>query len=1578
VLVLSARTPAGLQARAAALGEHLGRHPEQPLADVAFTLQTGRRALAQRLMVVARDHEAARAALVAPDPRRRPQAQAEDAPPAVAFVCAGTLAPRVGPASALYSAEPAFRTQLERCAEALRAVSAYDLLATLHPPAGDAGTPRPPVPAAQAPLVAFALDYALARTLTGWGLRPEALLGAGVGAWVVACLADVVSLEHALGLLASQGPDLAAADPQAASALLARALGGVPLLPPAVACVSSATGEWLTAEQAADPWTWAGQWGASVGSSRGLGALAQRGARLLFDLEALLTCRASWEHSEAGESHGPVVVPPAASLDGSAHELLLEGLGHAWLRGVQLDWNGFHAGERRLRVKLPGYPFERQRYWLDPPAASDARQPAAAPAPAERPLHPRPALATPYEPAAGETEERLALIWQELFGFGPIGAFDRFTELGGDSLMATRMVPRVRRVLGRELPVRMVFEHPTVRDLARELERSAPVERPPVATSAAPAGPAPQGPARTRLAPMSDPQQRLWFIEQLRPGTPTYNVPTAWRLEGRLDASALERALGRIVERHEVLRTRFVFEDGRAMQRVEAPAFALAHVDLSGLVPGEREQAVRAYVEGQARRPFDLLAETPLRAHLLRLDEGAHVLFVCTHHVACDGWSMGVFLRELAVLYGAFARGEADPLPELPLQYADYAEWQRASLGAQEQQRQLAWWRAQLAGCSGVLDLPTDRPRPAQKSFRGAYVPVRVPGALGSALGELARRHDVTLYMLLLAVFQALLGRWCRQSDVLVGTASGGRGREDTEGLIGFFNNLLLMRGDLSGDPSFAELLARVRAATLGAYANQDLLFERLVEELHPTRDTSRTPLCQVTFALQNRGHFQALGLDLPGLRLQPLDFDFKVSRFDLTLNLIESDDGLVGGLEYDEDLFDAPSIERVVAQYVRLLEQVVERAHEPLSRLELTAAAERARLSAWSGADRAYPPVALASAFAAAVARQAESTALVELAQDGSPREALSYAELDRRANRLARHLRARGVGPEVPVGLCVERSCDLLVGMLAVVKAGGTYVPLDAAYPVARLEFMLEDSGVAVLVAHEALLGRLPAYASSLVQAVVLDAEREALAAHSPEPMACEVPPEALAYVMYTSGSTGRPKGVAVTQRGVMRLVSDAGFAPIGSQDVVLQLAPASFDASTFEIWGALLNGARLVLAPPGVPEPEALGRVLREQGVSVLWLTAPLFHLMVEQRPEDLRGVRQVLAGGDVLQPEAVRSYLDGLAPGHWLVNGYGPTENTTFTACHRLRELEAGASSVPIGKPIGNTRVHVLDAGLSQVPVGTPGELYAGGDGLARGYWGRAELTAQSFVPDPFGEPGSRLYRTGDLVRWRGDGTLEFLGRLDGQVKVRGFRVEPGEVESALVGHAGVREAAVVARGAGGERRLTAYVVPRDGVRPAPAELLSHLRARLPEYMLPSAFVALEALPLTPGGKLDRRALAALDAPRLRGEYVAPRTPFEGLLADLWADVLEVDQVGVHDAFFDVGGNSLRATQLVARLRRLLGAHVPLELLFEATTIAEQAVRIAGDRRFAAPVQRAVDLLAGLEGASPAETAPAADS
>ncbi|RYZ40223.1 MAG: amino acid adenylation domain-containing protein [Myxococcaceae bacterium] len=1148
-----------------------------------------------------------------------------------------------------------------------------------------------------------------------------------------------------------------------------------------------------------------------------------------------------------------------------------------------------------------------------------------------------------YEAPVTPTEVALAAIWAELLRAPTVGRNDNFFDLGGHSLLATQVVARIRATLGVELPLSDFFLTPTVVALAERLDHA------PLKTATPSITPS----VHASAAPLSFAQQRLWFIDQLEPGSSLYNAPIGLTFSGTLDVGALRSSLDALMARHDALRTTFREDGGQPVQIIHAKLqVPFETVDLTNIPDAESRhaEALRLRQE-EARRPFSLSKGPLMRALLLKLGAQEHQLVLNTHHIVSDGWSLGVMVREVTALYEGFLQGRPHALPALPMQYADFARWQREWLQGETLDAQISWWKDSLAGASGLLELPTDKPRPTVPGQAAGTVPVRISPELSEQVEALAKQEGVTPFMVWLAAFQTLLHRYSGQDDILVGSPIANRRHAETEGLIGFFANTLVLRARFGDVSTFRELLAQVRTTTLGAYEHQDLPFEKLVEVLQPERAPGRTPLFQVTFTLQNAPMPE---LKLPALTLRPLEDSPLLLPFDLQLLLTRIPEGYAGGLVYNAALFTHATVAGL-GQRLRLL--IKEATRAPRTRLSqlplLTSVEHRQLLADWNGTAREYPRDASVPAlFSEQAMRTPDAIAL----KAGT--RTLTYAQLEAASNQLAHHLRWSGVRPGDRVGLCVERSPQLITAMLGILKAGAAYVAIDARDPAERITWIVQEAGLNVLVTQDALADSLPVVSGLLV---LLDEEADRIAKQPVTPLQVTVPAQALAYVMFTSGSTGRPKGVSVPHRGILRLARDNGFLEVGPEDVFLQLAPVAFDASTLEIWGALLNGAKLVLAPPKTLSLAELGGLLGEEGINTLWLTAALFEQMVSQQGQDLARVRRILAGGDVLPVQAVREHLARLPEGAVLINGYGPTENTTFSATHTLRAGDTVERSVPIGRPLGNSTAWVLDKGLQPLPPGAPGELYVGGDGLAWGYLQRPDLTAERFIPHPFSrEPGARLYRTGDRVRWTEDGTLEFLGRADFQVKIRGFRIEPGEVEAVLRQAPGVRETVVLAReDVPGDKRLVGYLVPSEGALELDA-VKDFVAKQLPEYMVPSAWVELTALPLNANGKVDRKVLPAPEAPSATERRAqAPRNAMEASLAAIWAEVLHVEGVGIDDNFFDLGGHSLLATQVVARIRTTLGVELPLGDLFTAPTVATLAARLghAVPTAHAAPLTRA---------------------
>jgi amino acid adenylation domain-containing protein len=1131
-----------------------------------------------------------------------------------------------------------------------------------------------------------------------------------------------------------------------------------------------------------------------------------------------------------------------------------------------------------------------------------------------------------YEAPQGALEEAVAGIWADVLGAEQVGRNDHFFELGGHSLRAVQVISRVRHLLGMEAALGEIFQRPVLADFAAGLGGAAGSGLPAIV-------PAP----RDGRMELSFAQQRLWFVERMGSSEGAYHIPARLRLRGTLDRDALGRALDRILERHEALRTTFVEDAAGPMQRilpVEESCFLLLEHDLED-VPGADVELARL-VDAEAVAPFDLERGPVIRGRLIRMAADDHVLLLTMHHIASDGWSTGILLNELSVLYRAYLAGEGDPLPPLPVQYADYAAWQRRWLEGEVLQRQADYWKGALSGAPEMLELPTDRPRPAQQDLTGAVVMVSLDEALTDGLKALSRRHGTTLFVTLMAAWAATLARLSGQTEVVVGTPSANRGRREIEGLVGFFINTLAIRVDLSGAPSVGQLISRVAARALDAQQHEDLPFERVVELVQPARSLSYSPLFQAVFAWQNT---PGGALDLPGLEVGGVEADpYVPAKYDLSLGLQELNGQIRGGLWYATSIFDQATIERWLG-YLRivLVEMVADDARRMDALPFLPADERRMVVDGWNQTEREYPQdICLHRLFAKHVAERPDAAAL----EWDDLR--LTYAQLDARANRLANHLAGLGVGAESRVGVLLERGAEMVISVLAITKAGGCYVPLDPAYPAERLRLMLDDAGVRVLLTRRDLADTVAAEAGDDLRIVFLDEAADAIAAESDAAPESGVSEQNLAYIVYTSGSSGRPKGVMVNHRTVVQLVVGTDYVTFGPGDRIAQASNASFDAMAFEIWGAFLNGATLVgIGRDVLLSSPAMRAFLRDERITTLYQTTALLNQLSREQPDIFQPLREVLFGGQAADADAVRRILKG-GPPKRLLHMYGPTETTAWCSCEEVKDVAEDALTVCVGRPTGNQRIYLLDRALRPVAVGVTGEAYVGGGGVVRGYLDRPGLTAERFVPDPFtAEPGARMYRTGDRLRRNADGSLEFVGRVDEQVKIRGFRIEPGEVESALSAHPWADEVRVIAReDQPGEHRLVAYVVGEVNAH----ELREFLEGTLPEYMIPAAFVVMDRLPLTPGGKLDKRALPAPEYAGMEALYVAPRTVVEEALAELWMNVLRVDRVGVNDDFFDLGGHSLLIMRLIAQVRDAFGLEMSIRDVFAAPTLEALAAEL----------------------------------
>ena len=1071
---------------------------------------------------------------------------------------------------------------------------------------------------------------------------------------------------------------------------------------------------------------------------------------------------------------------------------------------------------------------------------------------------------------------------------------------------------------------------------------------------------------RDKNLPLSFAQQRLWFLEQLQPGSFTYHIPTAVRLTGSLNIPVLEESFNEIIRRHETLRTHFTMVDGEPTQVIDATlTLSLPILSLESLDESEQEGEVFRLASQEAQKPFDLAQDPLLRVTLLRLNPADHVVLLTLHHIIADGWSMDILIRELTCLYEAFLKGESSPLPPLPIQYGDFAAWQRQRLQGEKLDQQLAYWKEQLQGSLSVLQLPTDFLRSRIQGFRGGNETFTLSPRLTDKLKALSQQEGTTLFMTLLAAFKVLLYRYTGQEDIIVGSPIANRNRSEIEGLIGFFVNTLVLRTNLAGNPTFQALLNQVRGVTWGAYDHQDLPFEKLVEELHPERDLSYNPLFQVKFRLENA---PKESYSLPDVILRSLKQANATAKLDLSLDMYETATGLVGGFEYNRDLFTPETINRMVGHFCTLLESIVDDPTQPISELSLLSEEEEQTiLYDWNDTQIDYREnCCFHQLFEEQVTKNPDAVALIFETQS------LTYQELNQQSNQLAHYLQTLGVKPEVKVGICVERSPEMIIALLAIFKAGGAYVPLDPAYPEERLAFMVSDSQISVLLTTEALVQTIP---QDQAQVICLDRDWESISSESEDNPISGVTPQNLAYLIYTSGSTGTPKGVLVSHGGLVNLTEDKiRVCQVSPDSCVLQFFSFSFDASIPEIIMALGCGAKLCLAKLEslLPGPNLL-KLLQDESITHITLTpSALANLTVTDLPD----LEMVLVGGEAPSPDLIENWSSD----RLFINAYGPTEVTV------------NASMVPCGNehptlptllPSANKQLYILDRHLQPVPVGVLGELHIGGVGLARGYLNRADKTAEVFIPNPFegrrqeaipltprikkseatsgfplskgdrrginkggGKQGERLYKTGDLACYLPDGRIKLLGRLDNQLKIRGFRLETGEIETLLQQHPQIKASVVIGREeASGDKRLAAYYVAENTV-PAANELRRFLREKLPEYAIPSAFIPLEAFPLTPNGKIDTHALPAPDQTRSTGDWIAPRTATEESVAEIFAQVLEVEKVSLNDDFFDLGGHSLLATRLIAQLLEIFPVDITIIDLFEAPTVVGLAERIEG--------------------------------
>ena len=1175
-----------------------------------------------------------------------------------------------------------------------------------------------------------------------------------------------------------------------------------------------------------------------------------------------------------------------------------------------------------LRRELPDYMIPGQFVMLDQmPLTSNGKVDRSA-------LYQLELLSTPFEMSyaapTDQVQEMLVEIWAAVLGVERVGINDNFFEMGGHSLLAAQAMSRVQKAFKAELPLRLLFEFPTVAAFAEQMTaiRKDDLVTPPPFELV----------SREEDLTLSFAQQRLWFLDQLEPGSHAYNMPGAVRISGSLDQAALEKSLDEIVRRHETLRTSFTMNGGDPVQVVAAPApLNLQVTDLRELPLSEREAQLDEILTCEAHEPFDLARGPLLRVGLVRSADDDHVLLVTMHHIVSDGWSLDLFLRELATLYQAYTEGAESPLPQLQIQYADFASWQRNWLKDEKLGSLLGYWVKQLQGAPPVLELPNDHPRPASRSYNGAKQSVMLPQSLTDELKRLSREQGVTLFMVLAAALKVVLYRYSGQQDIVIGTPSANRNQAEIEELIGFFVNTLVLRTDLSGSPTFRMLLGKIRETVIDACTHQDLPFEKLVEELQPERDASHTPLFQVMLVQQKQLMPE---LECAGVSFRPLEVDTTTAKFDLTLSFAEADQELRLTLEYSTDLFETATAKRMLGHLQTLLESAVVNPEQRISELPLLTNDEQQQLSDWNdNTARDYPAECIHTMFEKQVDLTPDSVSII------FDKDRQTYRELNARANQIAHLLQSIGVGPESFVGIYIERTPQMLAGVLGVLKAGAAYVPIDHNYPLERVKLILEDCRVSALLTESSLLKNLPEHE---MPAIRLDRDLEALSAQSGENPGINVQPDNLAYVIYTSGSTGKPKGVAITHQNVTTMLRWAQEVFGADQSSGLLVSTSiCFDVSVFEMFFPLTIGAKSIIARNALELPQLAAR----DEVSLMSLAPSAMAELI--RTEDVPAtVKTINLGGEAVKPELPKQIYEQTGASR-VFDLYGPTEDTVYSTFSLIPKETNGLIS--IGRPIACSQVYMLDQHLQPVPVGVTAELYLGGAGLGRGYLRHPAMTAEKFIPNPFAtKPGERLYRTGDLARYLPDGNIEYLGRMDHQVKIRGFRVELGEIEAALAEHPIVRDAVVLMREDTSEdKRIVAYIVLNQESSSPADELRRKLKEKLPSFMVPSIFIFLDAMPLNSNGKIDRMALPAPDhtRPDIEEAFAAPRTPIEEMMATIWSEILEIETVGIYDNFFSLGGHSLLATQVANRVRDTFNVDLPLRLFFETPTIADFAAYIA---------------------------------
>lgn len=1611
ILALSAKTENSLNRATEQLAVHLQQNPNTKLADVAFTLNVGRKDFEHRRMLVCKDLEDAVTNLEGNSQRVFSGFYKSGEQP-VAFMFPGQGAQYVNMGLELYESEATFRREVDSCAELLKPHLGLDLRTILYPNENQIkfATQQLEQTFFTQPAL-FVVEYALAKQWMEWGVQPQMMIGHSIGEYVAACLAGVFSLSEALMLVANRGrlmqsmpsgsmlavyldessvtpllgeklslatvnaPSLCVvAGPTEAieelqTLLAAKGIDGrrlhtshafhsammepilkafssqvqqIRLRPPQIPFVSNVTGNWITAAEATNPEYWAKHLRSCVRFSDGITKLQQKSNCILLEVGPGRTLSTlARQHSHISKQSIILTSLRHPKEQQSDLEFVLNTLGKLWLAGASINWTNFYADEQRQRLPLPTYPFERQRYWIEAPsdlhiqlgdAKEELKKDGELKKDVERNKYARPDLHNTYVAPTTATEQEIVKVWEELLGITPIGIKDNFFELGGHSLLATQVVSRIRDTLQIEVALDNLFAAPTIAELAKQIEIQQKSKQ--QQHSITPRV------VQDEPLPLSFAQARLWFLQQIEPADTSYNLPFAVRFSGKLDQAILEQSFNEIFRRHQVLRTNFITIDGKPSQVIAPPQpLSLAVLNLEELPATEQETEVLRLIRQQAQLPFDLSQDSLIRLGILRLSATEHVIYLTMHHIIADGWSIGVLMGELVALY------QGKPLSELSIQYADFALWQRQWLQGEIWETQMSYWKQQ-ANNIPVLKLPVDRPRLPMQTFQGARQYFLISPQLTQELNQLSQQEGATLFMTLLAVFKILIYRYTNQEDFAIGSPIANRNRSEIEPLIGCFVNTLVLRTDLSANPTFRQLLARIREVALAAYKHQDLPFEKLVEEVQPERDISHTPLFQVMFALQNT---PLPTLEIEDLRLSQFEFDSETAQFDLSLDISATEAGLRGWFEYNTDLFDAETIARMAEHFQNLLASIVAAPEQHLSDLQLLKAQESHQLLVeFNDTQKHYPQIqCIQELFEQQVERTPNDIAVV------FRNSQLTYWELNQRANQLAHYLQSQSVGTEVLVGIYMERCTDMVVSVLAVLKAGGAYVPLDPAYSQERLVFMLENTEVSVLLTQSRLTENLPDHQAKVL---CLDTNWEFLKENIENPIS-KTTAQNLAYVIYTSGSTGIPKGVAITHTSIINayFAWEDAYSLRSATKSHLQMASFSFDVFTGDLVRALCSGAKLVLCPRELLlMPEQLYALMRSEEIDCAeFVPAVLINLLayLETSQQSLDFMRLLIVGSDIWYMTVCEQIKQFCSLETKVINSYGVSEATIDSSYFELAKYISckishkylSQSPVPIGHPFANSQIYLLNSHLQPVPLGVVGEVYIGGAGLARGYLHRPDLTAQKFIPHPWSrELGARLYKTGDLGRYLENGNIQLLGRSDYQVKVRGFRIELGEIEAALSQHPAVRETVVDVTD---EKRLVAYVVPIQERKPTTSELRIFLTAKIPEYMVPSAFVMLDSLPLNLNGKVDRQALPAPNLePVLEKSFVAPRTAIEEQLVAIWLQVLKLERAGIYDNFFELGGDSILSIQIVAKANQA-GLHLTPKDLFQHQTIANLATIVS---------------------------------